>query len=87
MRSDGGAVACSGLILGESLCLGLIGAVLGIVLAVIGLRALLLAPTAREFIDPNLPPAVLGLGLVLGLLLSILGGIYPAHTRRVARSE
>ena len=66
------------LILGESVCLGLIGAVLGTVLAVVGLRALLLAPTARGFIDPNLPPAVLFLGLVLGLLLSILGGIYPA---------
>ena len=38
----------------------------------------LLAPTARGFIDPNLPPLVLVLGLVLGLLLSVLGGIYPA---------
>src|SRR4051812_7914413 len=46
-----------GLILGEALCLGLLGGVLGLVLAVIGLRALLLAPTARGFIDPNLPPA------------------------------
>ena len=66
------------LILGESVCLGLIGAALGMVLAVVGLRALLLAPTARGFIDPNLPPAVLFLGLILGLLLSILGGVYPA---------
>jgi putative ABC transport system permease protein len=67
-----------GLILGEALCLGLLGAALGLVLAMAGLRALLLAPTARGFIDPNLPPAVLGLGTVLGLLLSLLGGIYPA---------
>ena len=66
------------LILGESVCLGLFGAALGMVLAVVGLRTLLLAPTARGFIDPNLPPAVLFLGLILGLLLSILGGIYPA---------
>jgi putative ABC transport system permease protein len=67
-----------GLILGEALCLGLLGAALGLVLAVVGLRAVLIAPTAREFIDPNLPPAVLGLGFGLGLLLSVLGGIYPA---------
>jgi putative ABC transport system permease protein len=67
-----------GLILGEAFCLGLLGAALGLVLAVVGLRALLLAPTARGFIDPNLPPAILGLGLALGLLLSLLGGIYPA---------
>jgi putative ABC transport system permease protein len=66
------------LLLGESICLGLIGAAAGMVLAVIGLRALLLAPTARGFIEPNLPPPVLVLGLILGLLLSLLGGIYPA---------
>ncbi len=66
------------LILGESVCLGLLGGALGMVLAVVGLRALLLTPTARGFIDPNLPPAVLLFGLILGLLLSILGGVYPA---------
>lgn len=66
------------LIIGESICLGLLGAVIGIALAVVGLRALLLAPTARGFIDPNLPAPVLALGLLLGLLLSLLGGIYPA---------
>jgi putative ABC transport system permease protein len=66
------------LIIGESICLGLIGAAGGILLAVAGLRALLLAPTARGFIDPNLPPAVLGMGVVLGLTLSFLGGVYPA---------
>jgi putative ABC transport system permease protein len=66
------------LIIGESICLGLIGAASGILLAVAGLRALLLAPTARGFIDPNLPPVVLGMGVVLGLALSFLGGIYPA---------
>ncbi len=66
------------LILGESVCLGLFGGALGMVLAVVGLRALLLTPTARGFIDPNLPPAVLLFGLILGLLLSILGGVYPA---------
>jgi putative ABC transport system permease protein len=66
------------LILGESVCLGLFSAALGVALAVVGLRALLLAPTARGFIDPNLPPTVLLFGLILGLLLSIAGGAYPA---------
>ncbi|MGO9205249.1 MAG: ABC transporter permease [Candidatus Limnocylindrales bacterium] len=66
------------LILGEALVLGLLGAALGMLLAVLGLRAVLLAPTARGFIDPHLPPAVLLLGLVLGVLLSVLGGLYPA---------
>ncbi|MGO9601744.1 MAG: ABC transporter permease [Isosphaeraceae bacterium] len=66
------------LILGEALCLGLLGAALGLILAIIGLRALLLVPTARGFIDPNLPRPVLGFGFVLGLVLSLLGGTYPA---------
>ena len=30
-------------------------------------RAVLLAPTARGFIDPNLPPSVLLFGLILGV--------------------
>jgi putative ABC transport system permease protein len=66
------------LILGESVCLGFFSAAIGIVLALLGLRTLLLAPTARGFIDPNLPPAVLFFGLILGLVLSVLGGVYPA---------
>ena len=66
------------LILGESVCLGFFSAAIGMVLALVGLRTLLLAPTARGFIDPNLPPAVLVFGLILGLLLSVLGGVYPA---------
>jgi putative ABC transport system permease protein len=66
------------LILGESVCLGFFSAAIGMVLALVGLRALMLAPTARGFIDPNLPPAVLFFGLLLGLLLSVLGGVYPA---------
>jgi putative ABC transport system permease protein len=66
------------LILGEALAIALLGAVLGMVLAVIGLRALTLAPTARGFIDPNLPPAVLVIALAMGVGLSVLGGFYPA---------
>ena len=30
------------------------------------------------FITANLPPAVLGLGLLLGVGLSLIGGLYPA---------
>ena len=44
----------------------------------LGLRAIVLAPTARGFIDPNLPPPVLGFGVILGFVLSVVGGIYPA---------
>jgi putative ABC transport system permease protein len=66
------------MILGEAVCLGLLGAVMGMILALVGMRCLMLAPTARGFIDPYIPPAVLAFGLVLGLVLSVLGGVYPA---------
>ncbi|APW58964.1 ABC transporter permease [Paludisphaera borealis] len=66
------------LILGEAVCLGVLGAIMGMILALVGMRCLMLAPTARGFIDPSVPPPVLAFGLVLGLVLSVLGGIYPA---------
>ena len=73
--------------LGESVCLGLIGAVLGMVLAVIGLRTLLLAPTARGFIDPNLPPPGAAPGLDPGPAAQPSGRNLPGRPRRVARPE
>jgi putative ABC transport system permease protein len=66
------------LVLGEACVLALAGSVLGTLLAVIGLRTLMLAPTARGFIDPNLPPEVLVIALTMGVGLSVLGGLYPA---------
>ncbi len=66
------------LILGESVILGLLGTVAGTVLAYLGVRALMLDPTARSFIDPDLPPGVVALGLGLGVGLSLIGGLYPA---------
>jgi putative ABC transport system permease protein len=66
------------LVLGEALAIALAGTAIGGVLAALGLRALMLSPTARGFIDPSIPPEVLGLALVMGIGLSLLGGLYPA---------
>ncbi len=66
------------LILGESLMLGVVGSIAGVALSFVGVRLLLLAPTARSFIDPNLPLGAVAGGLGLGLSLSLLGGLYPA---------
>ena len=66
------------LVLGEALLIALTGTIFGVVLAVVGLRVLTLLPSARGFIDPNVPPEVLVIALTMGLGLSLLGGLYPA---------
>ncbi|MBX6313187.1 MAG: ABC transporter permease [Isosphaeraceae bacterium] len=73
------------LLLGEAAGLGMLGVLGGSGLAVVGVRALRLAPTSRGYIEPNLSPAVLGIGLAMGLGLTLLGGAYPAW--RASRLE
>jgi putative ABC transport system permease protein len=67
-----------GLILGEALALGGAGSVVGSALGFAGVRVLAASPTASGFIAPDLPLAVLAVGLALGVGLSVLGGLYPA---------
>jgi putative ABC transport system permease protein len=66
------------LILGESLALGVGGSLLGSALGFAGVRALTFVPTANNFIAADLPPAVFLVGLMLGVGLSVIGGLYPA---------
>ncbi len=66
------------MVLGEAMIIALMGTILGMLLAVAGLRAITTAPTARGFINPNLPPEVLLIALAMGIGLSLLGGLYPA---------
>jgi putative ABC transport system permease protein len=73
------------LVLGEAFSLGLIGGVLGLLLGIAGLHSLALAPTARGFISGHLPPLAPGLGFLLAVALSLLGGLYPAW--RAARLD
>ncbi len=67
-----------GLILGESLALGLVGAILGVGLAVAGVRLLAAIPSTGGFVSPWVPGEALGVGFALGISLSLLGGFYPA---------
>ncbi len=66
------------LVLGEALLIAMCGTLLGGLMAVAGLRAVTLYPSARGFINPNVPPEVLVLALFMGIGLSLLGGLYPA---------
>lgn len=66
------------LLMGEAALLGLLGVVAGSILAILGMRALMLAPTSRVFINPSLPKSAFAIGLGMGVLLGLLGGLYPA---------
>jgi putative ABC transport system permease protein len=66
------------LILGEAVTLGGTGALAGLALGYAGVQALALSPSASVFVTPNLPPEVLAAALVVGVSLSLLGGLYPA---------
>jgi putative ABC transport system permease protein len=66
------------LILGEALALGGAGAVLGSALGFAGVRMLARSPTASGFVAGKIPPAALGVGLAMAVVLSLLGGLYPA---------
>jgi putative ABC transport system permease protein len=66
------------LVLGEATALGVTGSLLGWALGFAGVKALAQTPMASLFINADLPPGVLLIGLLLGLGLSLLGGLYPA---------
>jgi putative ABC transport system permease protein len=77
-----------GLVLGEAAALGLAGAILGSVLGYASVKLLAQFPSASVFITPDLPLAVLAVGLLLGCTLSLLGGLYPAlHASALDPSE
>ena len=75
------------LVLGEALAIALIGTLLGVVLAVVGLRAMTLAPTARGFISPNLPPEVLLIAAGDGRRPEPAGRPLPGGTRGRSRTD
>ena len=66
------------LILGESLALGVVGAIAGVSLAVGGVHLLASIPSTGGFVSPDVPAPALAVGLGLGVSLSVLGGLYPA---------
>jgi putative ABC transport system permease protein len=66
------------LILGEAMALGLVGSILGAIIGITGVRLIQLSPSASVFIAPELPMSVLAIGALVGVGLSLIGGLYPA---------
>jgi putative ABC transport system permease protein len=62
----------------EGVVTTIIGTALGLLLGVIGAGALVHVLGAGEFVSPDVTPWDLGDALLVGVLLGVLGGLYPA---------
>ncbi len=66
------------LILGEGVAVSVLGAALGLLFGVIGGGLLVHALGASNYVSPTVTAWGLGRGLLVGVAIGVLGGIYPA---------
>jgi putative ABC transport system permease protein len=66
------------LIVGEGLGVSLLGAALGLLLGVLGSQLLVDAMGVGAYVSPSITAWGLGRGLLVGVSIGVLGGIYPA---------
>lgn len=62
----------------ESLALCLVAAAVGVALGVLASRAVLLVPAISSFLDPSYAPATFVRALAVGVLVALVGALYPA---------
>ena len=68
----------AGRVLVESTLTTIVGAAIGLLLGVIGAQLLVDVLGAKTFVSPQVTAWDLGRGLLVGVLLGVLGGLYPA---------
>ncbi|MHB8692717.1 MAG: ABC transporter permease [Solirubrobacteraceae bacterium] len=68
----------AGRVLIEGVVTTLIGAAIGLLLGVVGAHLLINLLGAQAFVSPRVTPWDLGQGLLVGVLIGVLGGLYPA---------
>jgi putative ABC transport system permease protein len=73
------------LILGEGVAVSVLGAAAGLLLGVVGGDLLVQALGVSSYISPSFTAWALGRGLLVGVAIGVLGGIYPAW--RVTRMK
>ncbi len=66
------------LILGEGIAVSVLGAAAGLLLGVIGASLLVSALGVSAYVSPSVTAWALGRGLLVGVAIGVLGGIYPA---------
>ncbi|MHB8491730.1 MAG: ABC transporter permease [Solirubrobacteraceae bacterium] len=66
------------LIMGEGVAVSLLGAAIGLLLGVLGSEGLVHGLGASAYVTPSVTAWGLGRGLIVGIAVGVLGGIYPA---------
>ena len=66
------------LVVGEGIGVSLIGAGMGLLLGVVGSQGLVDALGVNAYVSPDVTAWGLGRGLLVGIAIGVLGGIYPA---------
>jgi putative ABC transport system permease protein len=80
-----GAPRIAALVIGEGIGVSLLGAAIGLVFGVLGSLLLIHVIGAGAYVSPSITAWGLGRGLIVGMSIGVLGGIYPAW--RVTRME
>lgn len=73
-----GSARVTVLVVGEGVAISLLGAALGLLLGVLGSQGLVDLLGVGAYVSPAIDAANLGEGLLIGLAIGILGGLYPA---------
>ena len=66
------------MILGESLLLGILSIIIGTILGLLVIQYIMTFPVAQSFFRPDYSPQVFVNAIVVGILVSLVGGFYPA---------
>jgi putative ABC transport system permease protein len=66
------------LVVGEGIGVSLLGAAIGLLLGVIGSQLLVDAIGVGAYVSPSITAWGLGRGLLVGVSIGVLGGLYPA---------
>jgi putative ABC transport system permease protein len=66
------------MILGESALLGLLGGVTGVLIGVLGVKAIHNLPGIHGLLDPDLSPQLFFTSVAISIFVGVLSGLYPA---------
>ncbi len=67
------------MVLGESLALGLVAVVVGTGIGLLVIQYIMSFPVAQSFFKPDYSTAIFTNAVLVGVLVSLVGGIYPAY--------